>query len=156
MSKSQDQFSATIVGNLVAEPNFVTNSRGESVCYCKIATNPKAQRTDRETGRELSAEERNKRRSFVDLKISPTARAIKFKQLFHEGDRAEVIGECGTRREKKLFWSKSEQQLVNAQLDVDNDGQNIQDLHEEHLMMWVADFSKIVIQEGCVTKITQG
>lgn len=148
MSKNQDAFTATIRGNLISEPNLVEDEEGNKVCYCKIATNPKAKRFDPKTNRELTAEERNKRRSFVELKIPRSAAAVKFHALFKKGDRAELVGELGTRREEKVFWSEKAQKYVTVKVDIDNDGKNVQEIYEDQIMMWVEDFSKVVAQEG--------
>jgi hypothetical protein len=148
MSMNQDRFYGEITGNLISEPNLVDDGEGNKVCYCKIATNSKARRFDPKTGRELSPEERNKRRSFVELKIAKTAAAEKFAKLFKQGDRANLKGTLGTRRLQKPFWSEKEQRYITIKVDVDEDGKNSQEIWEERLMMWVEDFSKVVSQDG--------
>lgn len=144
MSLNQDDFTSTIVGNLISEPNLVEDDNGNKVCYCKIATNPKAKKFDLKTGRELSPEERNKRRSFIELKIPKTAAAEKFAQLFSLGDRAYLSGELGTRKVKKAFWSDKEEKYISLKVDVDDDGKNVQEVWEDRLMMWVDEFAKVL------------
>lgn len=144
MSVNQDSFKGKIVGNLIAEPNLVEDEDGNKVCYCKVATNSKARKFDPKTGRELSPEERNKRRSFVELKIGKTAAAEKFAQLFSQGDRISVEGELGTRRVKKAFWSEKDEKYISVTVDVDNDGKNVQEVWEDRQMMWVEEFAKVV------------
>ena len=149
MSKTlnQDQFDAIIVGNLVSDPNLIEDEDGNKICFCRVATNPRAKKFDPKTGRELTPEERNKRRSFVELKITSTAAAEKFAELFVEGDRLRLEGEIGTRRVEKGFWSKKEGRFVSVNIDVDDDGKNVQDVYEGLLLMWVHHFSKIVGQD---------
>lgn len=148
MSLNQDEFTTTIVGNLIAEPNLVEDENGNKVCYCKIATNPKAKKFDLKTGKEMSPEERNKRRSFVELKIPKTAAAEKFAQLFAVGDRAYLKGELGTRKVKKAFWSDKDERYISLQVDVDEDGKNIQEVYEDRIMMWVEEFAKVLNEDG--------
>jgi single-stranded DNA-binding protein len=144
MSINQDCFTSVIVGNLISEPNLVEDEDGNKVCYCKVATNSKARKFDPKTGRELSPDERNKRRSFVELKIAKTAAAEKFAQLFSQGDRIRCEGEMGTRRVKKAFWSIKDEKYVSVSVDVDNDKKNIQEVLEDRLMMWVEEFAKVI------------
>jgi len=149
MSKNlnQDQFDAVIVGNLVSDPNLIEDEGGNKICFCRVATNPRSKKFDPKTGRELTPEERNKRRSFVELKITSTAAAEKFAELFVEGDRVRLEGEIGTRRVEKGFWSKKEGKFISVNIDVDDDGKNVQDVYEGLLLMWVHHFSKIVGQD---------
>jgi single-stranded DNA-binding protein len=148
MSKNlnQDQFDAVIVGNLVSDPNLIEDEDGNKICFCRVATNPRAKKFDPKTGRELTPEERNKRRSFVELRLKSGA-AERFAELFVEGDRVRLEGEIGTRRIEKGFWSKKEGRFVSVNIDVDDDGKNVQDVYEGLLLMWVHHFSKIVGQD---------
>jgi hypothetical protein len=148
MSMNQDKFYGEITGNLISEPNLVEDEEGNKVCYCKIATNSKARKTDPRSGRELTPEERNKRRSFVELKIAKSGAAEKFAKLFRQGDRANLKGTLGTRRIQKSFWSEKEQKYVTIKVDVDDDGKNVQEVWEERQMMWVEEFSKVISQDG--------
>lgn len=148
MSLNQDAFEGTIVGNLIAEPTLVEDEEGNKVCYCKVATNSKARKFDPKTGRELSPEERNKRRSFVELKVPKTAAAAKFASLFQMGDRIWVKGDLGTRRVQKAFWSEKDEKYIKVVVDVDNDGKNEQEVWEDRLLMWVEEFAKVLTHEG--------
>lgn len=150
MSLGQDAFKTEIVGNLTSDPVLVEDDSGSGnkVCYCKVATNPMAQKYDLRTGRELTPEERNKRRSFVELKITKTAAAEKFAEMFRKGDRAQLKGQCGTRRVEKAFWSEKDEKYLTVQVDVDNDGKNIQNIWEDRIMMWVDEFARVEIDSG--------
>jgi hypothetical protein len=149
-SLAQDQFDAIIVGNLVAEPKLVEDERGNKVCYCTVATNPKARLIDLKTGRKKNPEDRNKRRSFIDLKITKTPAAEKFAKMFSEGDRIRLEGQIGTKKVAKLFWSEKQQKLVPGKVDIDRDGKQVQSVYEDRWIMWVETFSKVVHDEDSI------
>jgi single-stranded DNA-binding protein len=149
-SLAHDQFDAIIVGNLVSEPRLTEDEEGNKVCWCSVATNPRARKIDLKTGKEMNAEARNKRRSFVELKITKTAAAEKFAEALGEGDRVRLEGEMGTKKVEKSFWSKKQQKQVPAKVDVDGDGKNIQDVYEERWIMWVDTFSKVIYDQDLV------
>jgi|GEM_PF-5438814 len=147
-SLAQDQFDAIIVGNLVTEPRLTEDESGNKVCYCTVATNPKARLLDLKTGKKNNPEARNKRRSFVGLKITKTSAAEKFAKMFSEGDRIRLEGQIGTKKVAKLFWSEKQQKLVPGKVDIDRDGKQIQSIYEDRWIMWVETFSKVVHDEG--------
>lgn len=145
MSLHQDSFKGKIVGNLISDPSLVDDDNGSKICLCRVATNTKGRKFDPKTGRELRPDERHKYRSVVELRIVKPAVADKFAKLFKYGDRVTIKGEFGTRKVKKSFWSEKDREYVNIQVDVDNDGQNIQDVWEDQLVMVVDEFAKIVL-----------
>lgn len=146
-SFSRDRFDATIVGNLMADPFLSEDKGGNKFCSCKVATNPRARKTDPRTGRETHPEERNKRRSIIELRISDTSKAERFAKGFSEGDRVWLEGEIGTKTAEKTFWSSKQQKRVSVKADVDGDGKNMQDIHEKQWIMWVENFIKIVHEQ---------
>jgi single-stranded DNA-binding protein len=146
-SLAHDQFDAIIVGNLVSEPRLLEDEEGNKVCWCTVATNPRARKVDPMTGRELTPEERNKTRSFVDLKIAKTSSAEKFAKLLSEGDRVRLEGEMGTKKVEKSVWSKSKQKRVPVKVDVDGDRTNIQEVYDDRWIMWVDTFSKVIFDQ---------
>jgi single-stranded DNA-binding protein len=150
---NQDQFDVIIVGNLISEPSIIEDEDGNKVCFCRVATNPKAKKFDQRTGKELTPEERNKRRSFIELKITKTSAAEKFMQMFSQGDRIRVEGEIGTKRIEKAFWSKKEGKSISVTVDVDDDGQNVQEILEDRMVMWVYNFNKVTKDQHGNTSI---
>lgn len=146
MSLNRDEFWVKIRGNAVQDPRLV--GENESVCICKIATNPRARRVDPRTQEEIPNQERNATRTFVDLRIERPAMASKFAELIQSGDRIWVEGECETRRSKKLFWSDKEQAYVPVVVDIDEDGRRMEQMVEERLVMRVQEFGKIITQDS--------
>jgi single-stranded DNA-binding protein len=146
MSLTQDRFEATIVGNLIAKPTVVENEDGSKVCLCRVATNPRAKRFDRD-GKEISHAERSKYRSVVDLKVVKQSTAERFSEFLQLGDRVILEGNLGTKKIRKGIWSPKEQKLVSVTIDVDNDG-GTQEIMEDRLVMWVHHFSKVVSSKG--------
>lgn len=153
MSLSQDRYYGEIVGNLVSDPKLFEDLDGNKVCYCRIAVNPKAKKLDPRTKQVLSEEERNLRKAYIDLKIPKSAMAEKFAARLKKGDRVSVTGEMGNRKVEKLFWSKKENTFVSVTVDIDEDGQNCQKVYENHPMMWVDEFSQVIIDSGYVTQV---
>lgn len=147
MSLTQDRFEGTIVGNLIAKPILVKNEDGSKVCLCRIATNPKARKFDSE-GKEISHTERSKFRSIIDVKVMKQNMADKFYEHLQIGDRVILEGNLGTKKIKKGVWSPKEQKLVSITVDVDNDGQSVQEILEDRLIMWVHHFTKVINDKG--------
>jgi hypothetical protein len=148
LSMSKDEFYVKIVGNLIADPKLAQDEEGNKVCYCKIATNPRAKKVDPRTGKTLSEKERTRLRTFAELKIPKTAAAEKFFASMSNQDRVWVEGEGGTKRVPKMVKSEEDGKWYEYQIDVDGDGKNLQTLSEDRLVIRVYKFGKIVNHDG--------
>lgn len=144
MSMNKDEFYVKIVGNLVTNPKLAEDEEGNKVCYCKIATNPRAKKVDPRTGKPLSKEERTRLRTFAELKIPKTAAAEKFFNMMTQWDRVWVEGEGGTKKVPKLLWSEEEQRKTEYLVDVDGKEENYEPLMEDCLVVRVWKFGKII------------
>lgn len=148
MSMNKDEFFVKIVGNLIADPKLAEDEEGNKVCYCKIATNPRAKKVDPRTGKVLSDKERTRLRTFAELKIPRTAAAEKFFSMMSNQDRVWIEGEGGTKRVPKMVKSAEDDKWYEYQIDVDGDGKNLQTLTEDRLVVRVYRFGKIINQDG--------
>jgi len=145
VSKKRDELTVRTIGNLISSPKLIEDGEGNKICYCRIATNPRARKFDKETNRELTKEERNRSRTIAELKITNTAMAELFHRNMNIRDRVEIVGEGGTKQVEKLFWSNKNQDWVTLTIDVDEDGKNIQTIMEDRLIVYVKDFTKILL-----------
>ena len=144
MSLHKDEFFVKIVGNLTANPKIASDEEGNKVCYCRIATNPRAKKVDPRTGKTLSEKERCRLRTFAELKVPKTAAAEKFYAVLQDGDRVRIEGEGGTKRVPKMVKSEEDGRWYEYQIDVDGDGKNLQTLMEDRLVIRVYRFEKIL------------
>lgn len=144
---NRDEYNVRIVGNLVQEPELVEDEEGNKVCYSKIATNPRAQKFDKD-GNRIPDEERNRYRSFVSIIIPKTAAAEKFYEFMDERDRVWVEGEQKNKRVPQLFWSEKEQKYVTIDIDIDKDGRDIQTIMENQAIVRVHKFGKVRYTDG--------
>lgn len=141
---NKDEFFVKIVGNLIADPKIAQDEDGNKVCYCKIATNPRAKKVDPRTGKVLSDKERHRLRTFAELKIPKTAAAEKFFNSMRDQDRVWIEGEGGTKRVPKMVKSKEDGCWYEYQIDIDGDGKNLQTLTEDRLVIRVFRFGKVI------------
>jgi hypothetical protein len=148
---NRDEFWVKIVGNLITDPKLVEDDEGNKICYCRVATNPRARKVDPNSGETLSNEERNKLRTFADLKLRKTAAAEKFFEYLHAGDRVWIEGEGGTKKQPKMYWSEVEGAYTEVQVDVDGDGKNPQTIMEDRLVIRVSRFGKVETTHGVST-----
>jgi single-stranded DNA-binding protein len=146
VSLNRDEFYVRIRGNVVQDPKLVGDN--ESVCVCKIATNPRARRVDPRTQEEIPDEKRNATRTFLDMRFERPAMAAKFAENIHKGNRIWIEGEAETSRREKLFWSDKEQDWVPVTVDIDGDGKRLEQIIEERIVVRVQDFGRIVNQDG--------
>jgi single-stranded DNA-binding protein len=140
---NRDEFWVRIIGNLIKKPKLVEDDDGNKVCYCKIATNPRARRFDPKTGQKMTEEERNNLRTIANIKITKGSTAERFSELFDQGDRVWIEGEGGTRKVLKKFWSEEEGKYISIKLDVDENGKNLEEITEDQLVIRVYKFGKI-------------
>jgi single-stranded DNA-binding protein len=150
MSMNKDEFTVSIIGNLVSKPKLVEDEEGNKVCYARIATNPRARKIDPQTNEPVSNEVRNRLRSIVELKVTRTAAAEKFDELLKVGDRVWINGEAGTRQVPKYFLFPEENKWY--QVSVDIEGEKV-DVMEDRLIVRVHKFGKIEQSKGNSTLV---
>jgi hypothetical protein len=144
---NKDEFYVKIVGNLITDPKLAEDEEGNKVCYCRIATNPRAKKVDPRTGKTLTEKERTRLRTFAELKIPKTAAAEKFYENLRDKDRVWIEGEGGTKRVPKMLWSEEEGRYTEYLVDVDGDEKHYQPLLEDRLVIRVYRFGKIIKQD---------
>jgi hypothetical protein len=145
---NRDEFYVKIVGNLITDPKIAQDEDGNKVCYCRIATNPRAKKVDPRTGKVLTDKERHRLRTFAELKIPKTAAAEKFFDNMSAGDRIWLEGEGGTKQVPKMLWSEEEGRYTEYMVDVDGDEKHYQPLLEDRLVIRVYRFGKVSNDNG--------
>jgi hypothetical protein len=145
LSIQKDEFSITMIGNLIADPKLIEDEDGNKVCFCRIASNPRARKVDPKTGKAIPDEERNRLRTHADLKIRSSEAAEIFYQTFKKHDRVWIKGEGGTKKIPKMYWSEVDQQYTPCEVDVDSDGKNVQLVTEDRLVIRVRRFMPVSI-----------
>jgi hypothetical protein len=140
LSLLKDKFEVKIVGNLVADPKIAQDEEGDKVCYCKIATNPRAKKIDKRTKKVLTDKERKRLRTVAELKIANSNMAEKFFAGLQDGDRIWLEGEGGTKRVNQKFKSKKDGSWGEYEVDIDGETQVIK---ENVLVVRVYDFGKV-------------
>jgi single-stranded DNA-binding protein len=148
LSLNKDTFEVKIVGNLITDPKIAQDEEGNKVCYCRIATNPRARKVDIRTGKVLTDTERHRLRTFADIKIPKTSAAEKFFDNMRAGDRVWIEGEGGTKKVPRKIWSEEDQAYVNFEVDVDGRNEHFEVITDDQLVIRVYKFGKIINDRG--------